>query len=46
VELRDALRPKAPAVDSTEIQDETNFLEEEIESVKRMLQNLVIEKID
>ncbi len=46
VEVREALRPKAPVIDSTQTVDETDSLEEEIENVKRMLQDLVIEKID
>ncbi|HLT42990.1 MAG TPA: transglycosylase domain-containing protein [Sphingobacteriaceae bacterium] len=40
VNLREALRPMPPKVDSVEIADSTHFLEEEIEGVKRMLQNL------
>lgn len=45
VQVREALRPSAPPVDTLEIQDETNFLEEEIENVKRMLQNFTIEGV-
>src|SRR5690606_35370593 len=36
VNLREALRPMPPKVDSVEIADSTHFLEEEIEGVKRM----------
>jgi membrane peptidoglycan carboxypeptidase len=46
VNLREALRPSAPKVDSTEMEDSTHFLEDEIEGVKRMLQNLFDKKSD
>lgn len=40
VNLREALRPRAPVVDSTETENDTRFLEDEIEGVKRMLKDL------
>jgi membrane peptidoglycan carboxypeptidase len=46
VNLREALRPMAPKVDSVETSDSTHFLEEEIEGVKRMLQDLFKRKSD
>jgi hypothetical protein len=46
VSLREALRPMAPKVDSISTEDDTSFLEDEIEGVKRMLQNLFNKKTD
>ncbi len=46
VSLREALRPAAPKIDSTENEDDTYILEEEIEGIKKMLQDLFKKKID
>jgi hypothetical protein len=46
VSLREALRPAAPKIDSMENEDETYILEEEIEGIKKMLQDLFKKKID
>lgn len=46
VSLRDALRPAAPKVDSTEMDDESNFLEDEIKGVESMLEGLFKKRLD
>lgn len=48
VSVREALRPAAPQIDSVmvDIDDDSNFLEEEINGVKRMLNNLFKKKED
>lgn len=48
VNVREALRPPAPVIDSVSVDadDEPSFLEEEIKGVKRMLNNLFKKKSD
>lgn len=46
VSLREALRPPPPQIDSTENEDESFILEDEIEGIKKMLQDLFKKKID